>query len=85
MRTRNISLTPALDRLIEKRLKSGQYDSASEVVRTALRALEAYEVEQAAKTKWLQEALEKGLASGIDRNYSVESVLAEARRNRSSK
>jgi antitoxin ParD1/3/4 len=35
----NISLTPELEKLIEERVKSGLYNSASEVVREGLRLL----------------------------------------------
>lgn len=36
----NVSLTPQLEELIKKKVKSGLYNSASEVVREALRLLE---------------------------------------------
>lgn len=39
----NVSLTPALEKLVEKRVKSGLYHSASEVIREALRLLEDQE------------------------------------------
>jgi len=39
----NISLTPQLEELVQKKVKSGLYTSASEVVREALRLLEEYD------------------------------------------
>ena len=36
----NVSLTPELERLIEKKMKTGRYHTATEVVREALRLLE---------------------------------------------
>ena len=36
----NVNLTPELEQLVRKKLKSGRYNSASEVVREALRLLE---------------------------------------------
>ncbi len=36
----NVSLTPELEELIQERVRSGRYTSASEVVREALRLLE---------------------------------------------
>lgn len=36
----NVSLTPELETLISKKVESGRYTSASEVVREALRLLE---------------------------------------------
>ena len=35
----NVSLTPELERLIDEKVASGLYDSASEVVRDALRLM----------------------------------------------
>ncbi len=36
----NISLTPELEELVQKKVESGRYSSASEVVRAGLRLLE---------------------------------------------
>ncbi len=36
----NVHLTPELEQLVQTRVKSGRYNSASEVVREALRLLE---------------------------------------------
>ena len=36
----NVSLTPELERLVQRKVASGRYGSASEVVREALRVLE---------------------------------------------
>ena len=36
----NVSLTPALERLVQRKVDSGLYTSASEVIREALRFLE---------------------------------------------
>lgn len=38
--TRNIALTPHLDKLVRSKVASGRYQSASEVVREGLRLLE---------------------------------------------
>jgi len=40
MPTRNISLTPEQDAFIEKAIRSGEYQNASEAIRDALRALQ---------------------------------------------
>lgn len=36
----NVSLTPTLEKLVNKKVKTGLYSSASEVIREALRLLE---------------------------------------------
>lgn len=36
----NVSLTPELERLVDRKIKSGLYQTASEVVREALRLLQ---------------------------------------------
>ena len=41
MTTMNISLTPKLEKLVNDRVKSGLYTSASEVIREALRLLDS--------------------------------------------
>jgi antitoxin ParD1/3/4 len=45
-KTLNISLTPALGRFVEKRVASGGYTSASEVVREGLRLLEQRDIDK---------------------------------------
>jgi antitoxin ParD1/3/4 len=67
MPTRNISLTAEQDEFIEKVVKSGDYQNASEAVRDALRALQQRRREDGLKLKSLRaqvkagvEALERG-------------------------
>ena len=62
MPTRNISLTPEQDAFIEKAVKSGEYQNASEAVRDALRALQQRRQEDALKLK----ALRLQLKAGVD-------------------
>jgi antitoxin ParD1/3/4 len=55
--TRNIALTPHFDRFVESKVESGRYQSASEVVRDALRLLEQRdltEVRQSIEVGWQQ-------------------------------
>jgi antitoxin ParD1/3/4 len=42
-KTRNVSLTPELEALVDSQVASGRYRSASEVVRAALRLLDEQE------------------------------------------
>jgi antitoxin ParD1/3/4 len=62
MPTRNINLTPEQDAFIEKAVKSGEYQNASEAVRDALRALQQRRQEDALKLK----ALKLQIKAGVD-------------------
>lgn len=81
----NVSLTPRLQRLIETRVASGRYGSASEVVREALRLLEEQEALREARLRQLQRevaagirALDRGDATAFD-DTLLASVKAEGR------
>jgi len=65
MPTRNVNLTAELDRFVLKRIKTGRYENASEVVRAALRTLEREEQQYEAKLAVLRAAIDEGDASGI--------------------
>jgi len=58
----NVSLTPELEELINQKVSSGLYHSASEVIREALRLLK----EQDELQKFRLEQLRKEVAIGID-------------------
>jgi antitoxin ParD1/3/4 len=63
----NVSLTPALEKMVQEKVKSGLYNNASEVVREALRLMKESEDIRRAKLKRLKAALAKGeadMASG---------------------
>src|SRR5262245_49625390 len=62
--TLNVSLTPHLEDFIHQTVSSGRYQSASEVVRTALRLLEEKEHKRAGLLAWLRQEIQKGLDSG---------------------
>jgi antitoxin ParD1/3/4 len=58
----NVSLTPQLEAMIQKKVEAGLYNSASEVVREALRLLE----EQDRIRELRMETLRKEVQLGID-------------------
>ena len=58
----NISLPPELEAQVRKRVDSGMYGSASEVVREALRLFETYEQLRSSKLTQLRVDIEEGLA-----------------------
>jgi antitoxin ParD1/3/4 len=64
MPTRNVNLTSKLDRYVAKKVKTGRYENASEVVRAGLRTLEREEQEHEAKLAALRAAIDEGDASG---------------------
>ena len=65
MPTRNVNLTPELDRLVATKVDAGLYANASEVMRAALRLLERDEREHEEKIVALRSAIERGIASGV--------------------
>jgi antitoxin ParD1/3/4 len=73
--TRNVNLTEELDRFVLKKVKTGRYENASEVVRAALRTLEREEQEYEAKLAVLRTAIDEGDASGIAKDGVFERVL----------
>jgi len=60
--TLNVSLTPGLCRFVESRVRSGKYQTASEVVREALRLLEAKDRAPVGSVEELKREIEIGLA-----------------------
>jgi antitoxin ParD1/3/4 len=77
----NVSLTPELRRLVQQKVRSGRYLSASEVVREALRLLEDRDRLQHARLQELRKAVAVGLGQ-LDQGDSFpgEQVYEELRR-----
>jgi antitoxin ParD1/3/4 len=71
MPTRNISLTPEQDAFIEKVVKSGEYQNASETVRDALRVLQHSRHEDNLKLKALRMQIKAGM-DALERGEFVE-------------
>ncbi|HIG26852.1 MAG TPA: type II toxin-antitoxin system ParD family antitoxin [Verrucomicrobiales bacterium] len=61
----NISLTPELEEFVSKKVKTGRYCSASEVIREGLRLLERSDLRPEFPRFSTQEELETLLLSGI--------------------
>jgi antitoxin ParD1/3/4 len=57
----NVSLTPALEKMVQEKVSSGLYNSASEVVREALRMMAQADRVNAAKLASLREDLKVGI------------------------
>ena len=54
-----------LDRFVAKKVKTGRYENAIEVVRAGLRTLEREEQEYEAKLAGLRAAIDEGDVSGV--------------------
>ncbi|HEY9755112.1 MAG TPA: type II toxin-antitoxin system ParD family antitoxin [Oculatellaceae cyanobacterium] len=67
----NVSLSPELERLVEEKVKSGMYNSASEVIRAGLRLLQEQDELRQMRLRELQRDLKKGLDQ-IERGEVVE-------------
>ncbi len=80
----NVSLTPELEQLVQSKVQSGRYNSASEVVREALRLLEDHDKARAAQLAEFNQELGRRLAS-LDRGESVDPAEVRTRLQRKSR
>jgi len=74
----NVSLTPELDSFVAGKVGSGRYNSASEVVREALRLLEEHDQARNAQLAAFNREVGARLAS-LDRGESVDPEKARKR------
>ena len=79
----NVSLNPKLEKFIQGKLQQGSYNSASEVVREALRLLEEYDKARAAQLLAFDWEMGNRLAS-LDRGEAVDWREVRARLRRRS-
>lgn len=70
MPTMNVSLTDKMVDFVEREVASGDYASASELVRDALRLLERERDTQRAKLRALRDAIEVGDEEGRRGDYA---------------
>ena len=79
----NVSLTPQLERFIERKVREGKYQTASEVVREALRLLADRDDRRALELDRLRRDIRLGLddiRTGRVADLDVERLKAEARK-----
>ncbi len=80
-----VSLTPKLEDLVRRKVESGLYHDASDVVREALRRLAAQDEATETKLATLRQALIDGERSGIADDFSMDRLMTdlddEARRD----
>lgn len=67
----NVSLTPELENFVQTKVQSGRYNSASEVVREALRLLEDHDKALTAQLNEFRSEVDRRLAS-LDRGEGVD-------------
>ena len=79
----NVSLTPELEQFVQTKVESGRYNSASEVVREALRLLEDHEQARAAQLAQFNQELGQRLAL-LDSGERVSPATARSRLQRKS-
>lgn len=79
----DVSLTPELEKFVSAKVESGRYNSASEVIREALRLLEKHDSARAAQLAEFNEELGRRLVT-LDRGETVDPSEARARLQRKS-
>jgi antitoxin ParD1/3/4 len=83
--TLNISLTPQLEAMVRQKVAGGLYNSASEVVREALRLMEAQDRLQAIKLEQLKQDIQDGLNSGDSTDWDAQEIKQAGRKRRSAR
>jgi len=83
--TMNINLTPQLEDMVRRKVASGLYASASEVVREALRLMEEQDRVRAAKLEQLRQDIFEGLNSGEPTPWDPEEIKREGRKRRAAR
>ena len=75
----NISLTPHLEKLVQGKVESGLYNSASEVMREALRLMEERDQLRELRLEELRRETQKGIDSGEATPLDMEEIKARGR------
>ena len=75
----NVNLTPQLEEMVRTKVASGLYNSASEVVREALRLMEREDQVRAATLSQLRRDIQEGLDSGPAGELDVEDIKRRGR------
>jgi antitoxin ParD1/3/4 len=83
--TLNVNLTPQLEKLVRKKVSSGRYNSASEVVREALRLMETEDQLRSLKLEQLRRDIREGLDSGPAKLWSAAEMKREGRKRLSAR
>jgi antitoxin ParD1/3/4 len=78
----NVNLTPQLEEMVRRKVASGLYTSASEVVREALRLMEEQDQVRAARLQQLRSDIREGLESGESEAWAPDQIKQQGRARR---
>ena len=84
----NVNLTPELERLVSQKVENGLYNSASEVVREALRLMQERDELRRIRTVELRNEVKRGFEQslrGESKPLDIASIKAEGRKSRAAK
>ncbi len=81
----NVSLTSKLEGMVKKLVKSGRYNSASEVVRDGLRLLQDREQLREIKLQELRKAIREGRDSGPGTPWDLDDFKSKAKKRYSAR
>ena len=83
----NVSLTQELEKLVQEKVRSGMYYSASEVIREALRLLQERDELRQQRVRAVREKIDRGIAQldrgeGLDGEEFFEGLKQKAKKKR---
>jgi len=79
----NVSVTPELEEFVNEKVRTGLYNSASEVIRESLRLLREHDEMKKIRLDSLRSDLQKGIDSlerGEGKPLDIESIKAKGRK-----
>jgi antitoxin ParD1/3/4 len=76
----SVALTPEFMAMLKEAVDTGEYTSASEVIRDALRQWKQRRALEERSTEDLRDLWEEGIASGRGRFSSIDAIKKEAKR-----
>jgi antitoxin ParD1/3/4 len=79
----NVSLTPELEQLVTRKVESGRYQSASEVIREGLRLLDDQDRLRELQLDEVRKKIQTGLAQ-LDRGEGIPGETVQAQMKRKS-
>lgn len=74
----NISLTPELERYIQRKVSCGLYTSASEVVRESLRLMRTHDEIQKQRIAQLNQSIDEGIQA-LAQNKGIDGKVSRAK------